>query len=104
MPDNLSRKLAFAMSEEEIELTQKTLLYQSLINSTPATPKVLQEYEVELARTAYCLYDREKANIIQDELKDGTFASRIQLTPLSKRSKKKIRRKKRKNAITLVLK
>jgi hypothetical protein len=73
MPDNLSRKLAFAMSEEEIELTQKTLLYQSLINSTPATPKVLQEYEVELARTAYCLYDREKANIIQDELKDGTF-------------------------------
>ena len=71
VPENLSRWLK--IPSEEIELVQKTLLFQSLINSTPVRPKCLQEYEIELTKTAYYLYDIEKAKLIKDEVKDGTF-------------------------------
>jgi hypothetical protein len=58
-PDNLARRLGKTL--EKIEKTQKTLLYQSLLNSTPARPSFLQEYELELTKTAAYLYEHEKA-------------------------------------------
>jgi hypothetical protein len=68
-PENLSRRLE--MPVETIEETQKTLLNQSLLNSTPVRPKFLQEYELELTRTAAHIRNLEKIPIYTDEMKDG---------------------------------
>ena len=54
-----------------IEETQKTLLYQSLLNSVPVKTKFLYEYDLELNKTAVYLRDREKIPIYKDEMKDG---------------------------------
>ena len=60
------------MPIETIELTQKTLLFQSLVNSSPAKPKFLQEYEQELIMTALFKRDLEKIPILKDEIKTGS--------------------------------
>ena len=54
-PSNLSRKLR--MPVETIEETQKTLLYQSLLNSNPVRLSFLPEYEAELTETAQFIKD-----------------------------------------------
>ena len=59
------------MPVKVIEETQKTLLYQSLLNSTPVTPEFLKEYEHELTMTVLYLRNLEKIPIIKDEMKDS---------------------------------
>lgn len=68
-PRNLSRKLKIPVIE--IEETQKTLLYQSLLNSMSVIPNFLQEYDRELSITALYKRELEKIPIIMDEMKDG---------------------------------
>ena len=68
-PANLSRKLK--MPVKTIEETQKTLLYQSLLNSTPVRPYFLQEYEQELIKTVLYIRNLEKVPVYMDEIKVG---------------------------------
>jgi hypothetical protein len=70
LPRNLSRKLKLPV--ETIETTQKTLLYQSLLNSIPVEPGFLKEYEKELILTAQYKRNLEKTLIRIDEMKTGT--------------------------------
>ena len=60
-PELLSETME--MPVETIAETQKTLLYQSLLNSVPAKPFSLQEYEQELEMTAFHLRNIEKSLI-----------------------------------------
>ena len=59
------------MPVKTIEDAQKTLLYKSLLNSFPVRPKFLEEYELELTRTAAHIRNLEKIPIYMDEMKDG---------------------------------
>ena len=54
-PGNLSRKLKIPV--KTIEETQKSLLYQSLLNSNPVRLSFLPEYEAELTETAQFIKD-----------------------------------------------
>ena len=60
------------MPVETIEMTQKTLLYQSLLNSVPVVPGFLKEYEQELILTAQYKRNLEKTLIRIDEMKTDT--------------------------------
>ena len=62
VPANLARKLE--MPVETIEMTQKKLLYQSLLNSAPIKPDFLKEYEQELILTAQYKRNLEKTPIL----------------------------------------
>ena len=64
MPKNLSRKLKVKV--ETIEKTQKELLLQSLKDSRPIMPDFLQEYLLELNKTANHLRESEKIPIYTD--------------------------------------
>ena len=66
VPKNLSRKLDIPV--EIIEVTQKTLLYQSLVNSAPVQPDFLKEYQDELNSTVDYKRNREKTPILIDEM------------------------------------
>ena len=71
---NVPKMLAWksGMPVETIELTQRTLLYQSIVNSFPVRPRFLQEYEQELIMTAQILRDLEKIPILIEEIKTGS--------------------------------
>ena len=69
-PLNLSRKTG--MPVETINVTQKTLLYKSLLNSVPVVPSFLKEYEQELILTAQYKRNLEKTLILIDSMKTGT--------------------------------
>jgi hypothetical protein len=77
VPRNLSRKTG--MSVERIELTQKTLLYQSLLNSVPVVPNFFKEYEEELILTAEYKRNFEKTEILIDTMKTGSVEFTVEL-------------------------
>ena len=60
------------MPVQTIEVTQKTVLLQSLKNSVPVVPGFLKEYEQELISTAKHKRNLEKTLVRIDEIKTGT--------------------------------
>lgn len=63
LPDNMGIKVE---EIEKIEKEQKELLYQTLVNSCPAKPEFLETYDIELARTAQFLRNKESSPIYKD--------------------------------------
>ena len=63
-PKQLSNSLD--MPVKTIEETQKTLLYQALLNSVPVRPQFLQEYELELNKTVAYLMQKSIKGVFQD--------------------------------------
>ena len=54
------------MPVKTIEETQKTLLYQALLNSIPVRPQFLQEYELELNKTEAYLMQKAIKGVFED--------------------------------------
>jgi hypothetical protein len=67
------------MPIETIEETQKTLLYQSLLNSVPVVPSFLKEYEQELVLTAQYKRNFEKTEILLETEKTGSVEFTVEL-------------------------
>lgn len=63
-PVNLSDVLD--ISVEEIREEQEKLLLQSLLRSIPAPPEFLEKYDIELAKTAIHLREKEKTALFTD--------------------------------------
>ena len=76
-PKILSKKLKIPV--EKIEETQKKLLYQSLLNSTPVRSNFLKEYEEELMKTVVYKRNLERVAIIIDEIKDGSISFSVSI-------------------------
>jgi hypothetical protein len=70
VPGNLARKLGIPV--EKIEMTQKTLLSQSLKRTVPLKPDFLKEYEQELILTAQHKRIHERTPILIAEMMCGT--------------------------------